>query len=413
MKNNHNNIPAGHSYAILKQVCNLIPPHLVHQLAAAHGVAERSRTFTPWSHVVSLIYAQLAHAIGLNDVCDGLRMNAGIIQTIRGAVPPARNTLSHANRVRDCGMAEALYWRLHDHLMAQTASFGAGPARRSYVRRFRHAIHAVDSTTIPLVINSLDWARHRRRKAAAKCHLRLDLQSFLPRCAVVTTARQTDNREAWTLCRDLKAGEIAIFDRAYIDFAHLFHLHTRGIHWVTRARENLSYRLLRPLTTTTHPRILRDELITLTDWQSRRRHPHPLRRVVARVTLNGQEREMVFLTNHQEWSAWSVAELYRARWDIEVFFKEIKQTLQLSDFLGYSANAVGWQIWIALLVHLLLRYLAHVHGWRHSFTRLFTVVRAGLWRRWHLSALLLSYGTAGPPERLRAAPEQAYLPGWA
>ena len=408
--NNKNNIPAPHGYSILKQVCNLIPPHWVNRLADEHGVTQRSRTFTPWSHVVSLVYAQLSHAIGLNDVCDGLRMNVGIVNTLRGAVAPSRNALSHANLVRDSAMAEDLYWRMRDHLVELTPSFGAGRVRRGYLRRFRRAIHAVDSTTIQLVADCMGWAQHRRRKAAAKCHLRLNLQSFLPQCAVITGARTTDNREAAALCRDLQSGEIAIFDRAYIDFAHLHDLDRRGIHWVTRARENLSYEVVRPSAPSGHPRILHDEHIRLCDWQSRKRYPALLRRVVALVELDDREVEMVFLTNHLTWSPWTVAELYRSRWDIEVFFKEIKQTLQLSDFLGYSANAVRWQVWIGLLVHLLLRYLAHVHQWSHSFTRLFTVLRAALWRRWHLGALILSYGTARPPGRIRAAPEQAFLP---
>jgi len=134
---------------------------------------------------------------------------------------------------------------------------------------------------------------------------------------------------------------------------------------------------------------------------------------VALVEVDGKQVEMVFLTNQLTWSAWTVAELYRCRWDIEVFFKEIKQTLQLADFLGHSANAVRWQVWIGLLVHLLLRYLACVHSWAHSFTRLFTVLRASLWRRWHLGELIEAYGTAKPPGRIRAAPELAYLPGFA
>ena len=146
---------------------------------------------------------------------------------------------------------------------------------------------------------------------------------------------------------------------------------------------------------------------------SRRDYPHVLRRVVALVEIDDKEVEMVFLTNHFTWSAWTVAELYRCRWDIEVFFKEIKQTLPLADFLGHSANAVRWQIWIGLLVHLLLRDLACLHSWAHSFTRLFTVVRASLWRRWHLGALLDHDGTAQPPGRIRATPEWAYLPGFA
>jgi len=163
--------------------------------------------------------------------------------------------------------------------------------------------------------------------------------------------------------------------------------------------------------TTDNPRIVRDELVCLTVAVSQQAHPGLLRRVIARVEVDGQERELEFLTNHLEWSAWTIAELYRCRWQIEVFFKEIKQTLQLSDFLGHSENAVRWQVWIGLLVHLLLRYLAWVHGWAHSFTRLFTVVRAVLWRRWSLTELLQSYGTAGGRFRMLCQPQQAYLPG--
>ena len=134
--------------------------------------------------------------------------------------------------------------------------------------------------------------------------------------------------------------------------------------------------------------------------------------MVAIVEINGEEVEMTFLTNHLDWSAWTVTELYRCRWDIEVFFKEIKQTLQLSDFLGHNANAVRWQMWMGLLVHLLLRYLAFLSSWRHSFTRIFTVVRAVLWRYFYLIDLLNSYGTAKPPGRICGTPEQAYLPGF-
>jgi len=410
--NKQHNIPAGYKYTILKQVCNLIPSEMVTELAEKHGVAEQSRTFTPWSHTVSLVHAQLTHAIGLNDVCDSLQMNCGILSTIRGARPPTRNNLSHANKIRDCRMAEMLYWRMMDHLMEQSPGFGKGKVRRGYLRRFRTAIHAIDSTTIQLVANCMDWAKHRRRKAAAKCHLRLNLQSFLPSCAIIDPAKYQDSRKAKEVCAGLKDGEIAIFDKAYMDFKHLRELTERGVWWVSRARENTKYRVLKRLKTTDNPRIVSDEIIELTIMHSQRAYPMSLRRIVARVEVDGEEREMVFLTNNFEWSAWTVAELYRCRWDIEVFFKEIKQTLQLADFLGHSANAVRWQVWIGLLVHLLLRYLAYLHSWGHSFTRLFTVIRAVLWRRWHLGDLLDSYGTAKPPCRICAAPEQAYLPGF-
>lgn len=413
MKNDLRHIPAGHRYTILKQLCNLIPGHMVDRLAEEYGVDEQSRTFSPWSHVVTQTHAQVTHAIGLNDVCDSLQMNAGVLATIRGATPPSRNNLSHANKIRDSRMAEALYWEMMEHLMHQTPGFAKGKVRRGFLRRFRKTIHAVDSTTIQLVANCMDWAKHRRRKAAAKCHLRLNLQSFLPSCAIIDTAKDHDNRRARQVCAELESGEISVFDKAYVDFTHLLELTRREVWWVTRAKDNLQYRVVKRLNTTEHPRILADELIALTVSRSSRAYPRRLRRVVALIEVEGKDVEMVFLTNHLTWSAWTVAELYRCRWDIEVFFKEIKQTLQLADFLGHSANAVRWQIWIGLLVHLLLRYLAYVHSWAHSFTRLFTVIRAVLWRRWHLGELLDSYGTAKPPGRISATPEAAYLPGFA
>jgi hypothetical protein len=412
MKKHRNHIPAGHTYTILRQLCNLIPGHLVSELAKEYGVDARSRKFTPWSHVVSVLFAQVTHAIGLNDVCDALRMNAGALSSIRGATPPSRNNLSHANKTRDCRMAEALYWEMMEHLMNQTPAFAKGKVRRGYLRRFRKTIHAIDSTTIQLVANCMDWAKHRRRKAAAKCHLRLNLQCFLPACAIVDTAKDHDNRRARQVCAGLESGEIAVFDKAYVDFDHLGDLAQRGVWWVTRAKDNMQCRVVERQTTTQNRRILLDELIELTVYRSRHDYPERLRRIVALVEVDGKDVEMAFLTNHLTWSAWTIAELYRCRWDIEVFFKEIKQTLQLADFLGHSANAVRWQVWIGLLVHLLLRYLAFLHSWAHSFTRLFTVLRASLWRRWDLNALLDSYGTAKPPGRIRAAAELAYLPGF-
>lgn len=406
------NHPAGHSYTILKQVCKLIPGHMVQRIAEAHSVDEQSRTYTPWSHVVSLLHAQVTHAIGLNDVCDSLQMNRYALATIRGAMPPSRNNLSHANKIRSSEMAKDLYWEMMDHLMQQTPRFAKGKFRNGHLRRFRKTIHAVDSTTIQLVANCMPWAKHRRRKAAAKVHMRLNLQSFLPSCAIIDTAKDHDSKKAWTVCAGLEKGEIVLFDKAYLDFEHLNHLTQRGVFWVTRAKHNTQVDVQERLEVTRNVRILDDQLVELSGARSHKVYPGTLRQIRTMVEVDGKERELVFLTNNLEWSPWTVAELYRGRWEIEVFFKEIKQTLQLADFLGNNANAVQWQVWIGLLVHLLLRYLACLHSWLHSFTRLFTVIRAVLWRRWDLHALLDSYGTAIPPGRMCGAPEQAYFPGF-
>lgn len=372
-----------------------------------------ARTFSAWSHVVALLYAQLTHSIGLNDVCDALRHHVGWLARIRGATAPSRNGLSHANKHRDAVMAEKLFWQVLAHLQSIQPAFGTGRRFRGLTGRFKRAIHVVDSTTIQLVASCLDWAKHRRRKAAAKCHLRLDLQSLLPRFAIVDTARDNDNARAREVCAGIRAGEIVIFDRAYVDFAHLFGLLLREVFWVTRTKENLKFRVVKKRLHAPLGKLLRDDEVVLTNPKSRGEYPNRLRRVTALVELDGQETVMEFLTNNFQWSPATVADLYRSRWQIEVFFKQIKQTLQLCDFMGHSANAVRWQVWTALLLFVLLRFQAFLHSWPHSFTRLFTLLRALVWDRFDLHLLLDFYGTAGERWRMCAQPQLAYLPGLA
>ena len=298
-----------------------------------------------------------------------------------------------------------------EYLQTLQPAFGGNRTPR-FAFRFKRLIHVVDSTTIQLMARSLDWAKHRRRKAAAKCHVRLDLQSFLPRCAIVDTAGEHDSRRARELCASVQAGEIVIFDKAYVDFAHLADLSSREVFWVTRAKDNLQCRVVRRLQTGRFDNILRDDLIELTTQRVQKVYPVCLRRVVALVEVDGQLREMVFLTNNLTWSAQTIADLYRCRWSIEVFFKELKQTLQLADFLGHNANAVRWQVWTALLAYVLLRFCAFWGRWGHSFTRLFALIRSALWQKLELRSLLECYGTAGGGGRFLGTPQQAYLAGF-
>lgn len=409
MKRHTRPLQRPHTFEVLRQLCNLIPPFLVPRLARQAGVDKQARTFTPWSHVVAMLYAQLTHAIGLNDVCDALKLFRGPLSAIRGAVGPSPNGLSHANRVRDARLAEQLLWAQLDHLQTLSPAFSAGRRR---LPRFKRRLQVVDSTVITLVANCMSWAKHRRRKAATKLHMRLDLQSLLPRFAIIDLAPHHDNTRAPQLCAQLQAGEIAIFDRAFLGFAHLGHLTQRGVFWVTRAQQNQDYRVVQRRWPQPQGRILRDDLIRLRGPKSQQLYPELLRRVLARVELKGQEVEMEFLTNHLEWSAQSVADLYRCRWDIEKFFRQLKQTFQLADFLGNSANAVHWQIWTALLLYVLLRYLAFLSRWQQSFTRLWALCRSTLWRKIDLLELLRSYGTAAPGLRFMGRPEQAYFAGF-
>lgn len=402
--------PTAAQFSILRQLCNLIPTHLVPKLARATGVENHSRTFTPWSHVVSLLYAQVTHSLGLNDVGDALRLHSGPLSALRGATPPPKNTLSNANRTRDPQMAEQLFWAVLHHLKTLPPAFaGKHPPRFAF--RFKRLIHVVDATTIALMARSLDWAKHRRRKAAAKCHVRLNLQSFLPACAIVGSAAEQDNVRARELCANIHAGEIVIFDKAYVDFAHLADLSARGVFWVTRAKDNLQCRVAKKIQDGTAGNILRDDVIALTG-PAAKDYPVELRRVTALVEVDGQRREMVFLTNNFSWSAQTVADLYRCRWSIETFFKELKQTLPLADFLGHNANAVRWQVWTALLTYVRLRFCAWLGRWSHSFTRLFALIRSALWQKLELRSLLESCGTAAGGGRFLGQPEQAYLAGF-
>ena len=401
--------PAASKFSVLSQVCKLIPGHLVASIARKHRVDVKSRSFTPWSHVVALLYAQLTHAFGLNDVCDGLRHHSGKLGAIRGAVPPARNTLSHANKMRESKMMEELFWTMLNHLQNQCPGFGL--RYKGLPRRFRRAVYAIDSSTIALVANCMSWAKHRRRKAAAKCHLRLDLGTSLPAFAIIEEASHHDDTRARELCAGLQDGEIALFDKAYINFSHLYDLGERGVFWVTRAKDNMSFHVCKKLLRKPKGKVLRDDIITLKTPRSREDYPCKLRRVLMLVELDGKEVEMAFITNNLDWAASSVGDLYQARWGIEVFFKQIKQTLKVCDFLGHSKQAIRWQLWSALLLYILLRYLSQASGWPYSFMRFFTMTRAVIWDRIDLFDLLRIYGTANGRWRMRAAPEAAYLPG--
>jgi len=398
--------PTRANVVALKQILNLIPRGLISRHSRDSGIEGQARSFSVFSHLSAMLFAQLSHAIGLNDVCDWLQLKARVIVRF-GVTPPARNTLSHANKQRSSDFAEKLFWSVLTHLQHAKPDFAAGRKGKGLLRRFKVKIHAVDSTVIQLVANCMDWAKHRRRKAAAKMHLRLDLHSFLPSFAIVDTASHHDNKRAREVCASIAEGEIVVFDKAYVEFAHLRDLDARGVWWVTRAKDNMRYRAVKNLSRG-HDGIVKDQIVALKGCDGMR-----VRRIEAWVEVDGELRLMVFITNNVQWSPRSACDLYRRRWDIEVFFKQVKQSLKLGSFLGHSANAVRWQVYTALLVYVLLRFMAHLAEWGHSFTRLFAVTRSALWERLDLLGLLKSYGTASGRFKVLGALDAAWLPGFA
>lgn len=302
------------------------------------------------------------------------------------------------------GMAQELFWSTLDHLRTLSPGFG----RRRYpgkLAKMKRTIHLMDSTVIELVANCMDWAAHRRRKAAAKCHVRLNFQTLLPAFVIVDVAREHDNVRAREAAAGLKKGGILIFDRGYVDLKHLSDLTQRGVFWVTRMKDMMKSDLVGDLPIKKKEVALSDEWIALNDSQS-------ARRIEAWVKVDGEERLMVFLTNNLDWSPDTVAELYRRRWEIELFFKQMKQTLKMCDLMSYNANGIRWQVWIALLVQLLLRHMAWLSQWRHSFVRFYALVRSILWERRNLLKILEHHGTAQGSYRNLACPEQACFPGF-
>ena len=356
------------------------------------------------------MYAHLAHTLSLNDTCDALSVHEAEFFRIRGSSAPARNTFSNANRTRDPAMAEALYWQMFEYLQQICPGFTQYRKHTGFIARLKRDIFAMDSTTLQLTLASINWARHRRKKAAAKCHMRLNIGTFLPTFAVVEDAAHHDSVRANVLCAGMVEGDVLLADRAYVDLEFLASLQARSVFFVLRPKCNMLFDVVKKLPCS--GKILRDELVRPTRESSAKDYPDILRRVTALVEVDGKEREMTFITNNTVWSARTIAELYRARWCIELFFKELKQTLQLRDFVGTNEKAVKWQVWTGLLTHLLLRFLRHISKWGRSFSRCSGIVRTALWLKTDLIELLRCYGTANGPHRPVLSAKDPCLPGF-
>ena len=394
-------------------MCNFIPGHLAYNAMRDYGGGKCiARTFSVWSHVVAMLYAHLSSATGLDGLCDALRLMSGRLGAVRGATPPSRNNLSHCNRERPAEVVRDVFWRTLEHLRSLNSTF-AGRAKKGggLLRRFRlRKVYIIDSTVFELTAACMDWAKHRLRKAAAKCHMRLDWRTLLPRFALIDTAKHNDGRRAREMCAGIRAGEIVVFDKAYIDFVHLHDLFLRGVWWVSRAKDNMAYRVVKRIRGCKGG-IVSDCHIVLSNKDGKRKYPGRMRLVTALVEVDGREVEMDFLTNNFDWAASTVADIYKSRWQIEAFFKQLKQTFRLHGFLGTTANAVRWQVWTALLCYVLMKFLSCAHGWESGFARLASLIRSALWERLDLALLLKSCGTAGGGEGGPEPPQQMCLPG--
>ena len=396
-------------YHTLGQIVQRIPRWLIEKTANAHGVD--ARKFSATSHFVMLILGHLTRASCLTETCDDADLNRRKLSLVRNATPGKRNTFSHANRTRPAEVAEEVYRETARHLGEVSPDFIPPKRVRGFLSRFRdRGIFAIDSTVIKLALSCIASYPYRSKKAAAKMHARLPVGSFIPSVVRIEAGKPHDSTMADELTKDMKAGDILLADRAYVDFLFLHNLTARDVFWVLRQKVNMLYEVVERKEASGN--IISDEIVRLTAANTAGKYPQTFRRVQAIVEVNGEKRVMTFLTNNTKWAASTICELYRARWEIEVFFKELKQTLQLADFIGTNENAVKWQIWTGLLTHLLLHYLKFLSGWNKAFSRLVGIVRSAVWMDLDIVETLRLYGTASPPHRPRPHYIQQCLAGF-
>ena len=344
---------------------------------------------------------------------DVSKIYAAELSRVRGITPVNLNTFSNANRTRDPKVMQTFFWAVYGIFRNEEPDFTRG-RHHGRLSKFRlRGIYAVDSTTIQLAFWCIDWAKHRQRKAAVKVHMVANVANRLPHFCVFGKAKDHDSKKEDELFSSLKEGDIGIADRAYNHFKALHRQSLRGVFFVVREKSGMKYRVVRRVAKKDlGENIISDETIMLTGQRTSKEYPCAMRRVVARVKVDGKWRTMVFLTNNFEWAASTIAELYKARWEVELLFKELKQTLQLQDFYGENENAVAWQIWAALLTHLVLRWLKYKSGAACSYSRFAALVRAIVWLKKDAMAILRSYGIAPPPDPGGVASGMPYLPGF-
>lgn len=282
---------------------------------------------------------------------------------------PNKSTLSYANKHRPAELFEELFWTM-SHRFRQSG--GLGNRKRKF--RFKNKLLSLDSTTISLCLNLFPWARFRRAKGGVKVHVLLDHDDYMPSYVWITEAKRHDR----TVAKDvaLKPGSIVAFDRAYNDYSLFSYWTANEVFFVTRQKENAVYQVVDERTPPQNRSILADQIIKLTGPRAEERCPQLLRRVVVWDERNQQE--IVLLTNHLDFGASTIAAIYKDRWEIEIFFKTLKQHLKVKTFIGTSENALRIQIWTALIALLLLKYLHHLSRFGWSMSNLATMLRLNL-----------------------------------
>jgi len=344
---------------LFSQIISKLDRSIFNKLVEKKQTDKHQKGFTSWSHLVCMLFCQFAKSTSVRDISNGLRSATGNLNHLGVDRAPSKSTVSYQNKQRDWTLFRDYYYKLLSHL-GQQADF------RQVKFRIKSKIFLLDSTTISLCLSLFDWARYKTTKGAVKMHTLLDYDGHLPAYVNITDGKTADNKGAYDI--PLLKGSVVVADRYYNDFPLLEVWDSKGVHFVIRHKENLQYKQIKenPLPDERHTHILIDEIIELTGTQTKKKYGKYLRRIAVYNEENGQTIELI--TNQMFWTANTISELYKCRWQIEIFFREIKQLLHIKSFIGTSENAVMIQIWTALITILVLKYLKTIarYGWQLS-----------------------------------------------
>ena len=355
------------SGSLFTQVLSLVDRNDFSGLVAEFAAEKHAKGFRCWDQFVSMMFCQLAGADSLREICGGLSTALGKLTHLGMQEAPSRSTLSYANTSRPWQLYEALFYCL-----LEDAELLAGKQKRRF--KFKNPLFSIDSSIIDLCLSIFDWARFRQRKGAVKLHLMLNHQGCLPSWACITDGKVADVTMARTL--DFEPGTIVAMDRGYVDYDLFDYWTGEGVWFVTRAKSNMKYRVVETRDVPERGNILRDEVIEFTGYDASRKCPHQLRRIVA--WDQKKAREIVLLTNHMDFAASTIGKIYKDRWQIELFFKAIKQNLKIKTFVGTSENAVKTQIWTALICILVLKIMQMRSSFGWSLSNLAAMLRINL-----------------------------------
>ena len=349
--------------SIFSQLLQLFPRTEFQKAVVATKAERHARGFTCWSQFVAMLFCQLGRAYSLREICGGLASCEGRLAHL-GVTAPSRATLAYANAHRPWALYEQVFYQLLARCrdVAGTKKF-----------RFKNKLRSLDATIIDLCAEMFPWAAFRRTKGAVKLHFTLDHDGYLPTALVITPGK----RHEVTIARQQRFAPhtILVFDRGYVDFTWFAALEATKVFFVTRLKAGTTYEVIERRPLPTRGGVIADDWITRTGARAAKAYPHGLRRVEIE-TPEGDR--LVYLTNHLDLGATTVARIYKDRWQIELFFKALKQYLHVKTFVGTSANALHIQIWTALIALLIVKYLQVTARFGWSFATLIALLRMNL-----------------------------------